>query len=40
LADQAVQAGRDNQLSQAGAMLDDIENEFRQVEGTLKRFIA
>jgi HPt (histidine-containing phosphotransfer) domain-containing protein len=37
---EAEKAGRDNQLSQAGAMLDDIENEFRQVEGSLKRFIA
>ena len=36
---QAEKAAVDNRLEQAGAMLDAIENEFREVEGTLRRFL-
>jgi len=36
---EAEKAGQENRLEQAGAMLDAIENEFRQVEVTLRRFL-
>lgn len=37
---EAEKAGRENRLEQAGTMLDAIEHEFREVEGTLRRFLT
>ncbi|KPQ02446.1 Hpt domain-containing protein [Marinobacter sp. HL-58] len=36
---EAEKAGRDNRLGDAAAMVDAIENEFRQVEDNLRRFL-
>ncbi|WP_372971381.1 Hpt domain-containing protein [Marinobacter sp.] len=39
LCSEAEKAGRENRLVEAGAMVDAIEDEFRQVEQTLRGFL-
>ncbi|MFN2359506.1 MAG: Hpt domain-containing protein [Marinobacter sp.] len=39
LCSEAEKAGRDKRLGEAAAMVDAIENEFRQVEDNLRRFL-